>query len=143
MTQTGGNAEDSTKVGVIPVAVVVVRHRNRIWVRLRKETGHLDGCWEFPGGKVRKGERPVTAAVRELLEETGLQVEPDQLHPLSHFDFTYPERVLQLHFYLLELPDLPSMPFEEACWLTASELLARRTPPANNEVLKLLVRNSG
>jgi 8-oxo-dGTP diphosphatase len=138
MTQTGKNVESPTKIGVTPVAVVVVRHSDRIWVKLRRETGHLDGCWEFPGGKVQAGEEPVEAAVRELFEETGLQVEPGQLHPLSQFEFTYPDRSLRLHFYLLELPDLPAMPIEEACWLTASELLDRNTPPANYEVLTLL-----
>ena len=138
MTHTGKNVESSRKTGGTPVAVVVVRHSDRIWVKLRRETGHLDGCWEFPGGKAQAGEEPLEAAVRELFEETGLQVGPGQLHPLSQFEFTYPDRSLRLHFYLLELQDLPSMPIEEACWLTASELLARNTPPANYEVLKLL-----
>lgn len=34
------------------------------------------GGWSFPGGKVEEGETPVQAAVRELREETSLEVAP-------------------------------------------------------------------
>ena len=138
MVQIGENAGNSGETGVIPAAVVVVRSGKKLWVRLRKDTGHLDGCWEFPGGKIQDNETPLDAAVRELHEETGLQISPSQLHPLSQTDFRYPQRKLRLHFYLLELQDPDSMPTEGAQWQSASELLTQRTPPANYEILILL-----
>jgi 8-oxo-dGTP diphosphatase len=36
----------------------------------------LDGCWAVPGGGMDPGEQPAEAVVREILEETGLIVEP-------------------------------------------------------------------
>ena len=44
--------------------------------------------WSFPKGKLDRGERPPVAAVREVLEETGLRVRlgrplPDQSYPLA------------------------------------------------------------
>lgn len=138
MAQIGESGESCKETGTIPVAVVVVSWGKRFWVRLRKETGHLDGYWEFPGGKIQDDETPLDAAVRELHEETGLQIAPSQLHPLSQTDFRYPQRKLRLHFYLLELQDSTSMPTEGAQWQTASELLTQRTPPANYKILKLL-----
>jgi 8-oxo-dGTP diphosphatase len=35
--------------------------------------------WTTPGGRVESGESPVAALIREVMEETGLEVEPGQL----------------------------------------------------------------
>ena len=38
-----------------------------------------EGRWSLPGGRVRPGESDSQAVVREIREETGLQVEPGRL----------------------------------------------------------------
>ena len=54
----------------------------RGWVLLQERDEHAvidPGCWGFVGGHVDRGEEPDSAAYRELLEETGIQVEPPVL----------------------------------------------------------------
>jgi A/G-specific adenine glycosylase len=57
------------------IAVGVVSDGSRVLITRRAETGMLGGLWEFPGGKVRRGERPAHACAREIEEETQLRVE--------------------------------------------------------------------
>jgi 8-oxo-dGTP diphosphatase len=43
----------------------------------RRSGGPYDGCWEFPGGKVERGESDLSALVREFREELGVDVVPE------------------------------------------------------------------
>jgi 8-oxo-dGTP diphosphatase len=44
---------------------------------------HGEGTWTMPGGKLEFGESFETAAVREVFEETGLQISEDDLKVMS------------------------------------------------------------
>ena len=48
-----------------------------ILLQRRFNTGYLDGHWALPSGHVIEGEDALTAASRELLEETSLIVKPE------------------------------------------------------------------
>lgn len=54
----------------------LVQVKDAILVQRRANTGYLDGFWALPSGHVHEGEDAVSAASRELAEETGLIVEP-------------------------------------------------------------------
>ena len=50
-----------------------------------------DGEWYVPGGAIDPGEEPADAIVREMLEETGLRVEPVRVLGVAKSpDITYP-----------------------------------------------------
>lgn len=57
---------------LVGVSAVVVR-AGEVLVG-RRRGAHGAGSWAFPGGKVDPGEHPRASVVRELWEETGLQV---------------------------------------------------------------------
>jgi len=59
-------------------AGVVTREGDKIWL-LRRNIPPGAGLWTFPGGYVDLGESVPDAAVREALEETGLNVRLDGL----------------------------------------------------------------
>ncbi len=79
----------------------MVVHRNKILVLRRKDPD----VWEFPGGNIEFGEHPKIAAVRELEEETGIKVEPENLKLLCVSSCLYPDgRTQQIQvLYVCEL----------------------------------------
>ncbi|SNR63433.1 A/G-specific DNA-adenine glycosylase [Humidesulfovibrio mexicanus] len=60
----------------IQMACGVLASRGRILIQKRRADDVWPGLWEFPGGVLEEGERPEDALVRELREETALDVLP-------------------------------------------------------------------
>ncbi len=77
------------------VGAVVVLFDDQHRVLLVEHLFHPDEPWGLPGGWVGRGESPQTAARRELLEETCLEVE---IGPLVHLDRTPRPWVLNIAF---------------------------------------------
>ncbi len=78
------------KVPTHHIAIGVVRKADRVLITRRKLDGLLGGLWEFPGGKVEKGETPEAACIREIKEETGIDAKLSSFitrvnHAYTHF----------------------------------------------------------
>ncbi len=65
---------------------VVINEQGEILLHRRSDTGR----WGTPGGAIDPGEEPAEAAVREVWEETGVEVVPERISaiyttPLVHY----------------------------------------------------------
>jgi A/G-specific adenine glycosylase len=79
-----------TAVPQYRIAVGVVFKKGRLLITRRKPSGLLGGLWEFPGGKIQRGESPEAACAREIKEETNLAITVDShlsrvRHGYTHF----------------------------------------------------------
>jgi len=100
---------------------------------------HLEGLWEFPGGKCEPGETHAASLEREIAEEldTGVVVN-QEIFAVTH---EYPDRVVELHFFECSLTGTPSaMLGQEMRWVSREELRSLSFPPADEELIRRLTR---
>jgi ADP-ribose pyrophosphatase YjhB (NUDIX family) len=90
---------------------------------LRRASGAMVGFWSIPGGRVDAGEDPLTAAVRELREESGLQA-TEPLEYLCALPMQgYGDHILRF-FYVTQIATgevVLSDEHSDAAWLTPRE----------------------
>jgi ADP-ribose pyrophosphatase YjhB (NUDIX family) len=72
---TGSQQHKSTPLHSVSVAGAVVREDGRLLAIRRAD----NGTWELPGGVLELAESPEEGVAREVLEETGIRVEVDEL----------------------------------------------------------------
>ncbi len=123
---------------VVVVAAAVIEHEDRFLLTRRQAGAHLEGYWEFPGGKCEPGETVSGCLVREILEELGVDaVVGDELLATAH---AYPDRLVRLHFLRCDLsgPPVPQLG-QEMRWAARAELGSLALPPPDAELVRMLV----
>jgi len=120
------------------VTAAVVERDGRFLVTRRLKGVHLEGCWEFPGGKCEPGESLPACLRRELREELAVDAEiGDEILSTSH---AYPERRVELHFFTATLRGEPSpQQGQEMQWIARERLRELELPPADDELVALLM----
>lgn len=70
-------------MNIIPtVGVLIFKNNKVLLVKHGEKASHVTGSYGFPAGRLEEGETKKQAAVRELLEETGLMTTEDNLEEL-------------------------------------------------------------
>lgn len=109
---------------IVEVVAGVIYHNRRVLACERPAGKKHAGKWEFPGGKIEKGETAAQALMRELTEELALKVSVlDEMYRLQLVQSDGSELVL--HF-LRAVKSPASEPVscesQRFCWLEPDEL---------------------
>src|SRR6185436_9555345 len=83
---------------LLVAAAALVNDDNEVLLAQRPEGKRLAGKWEFLGGKVEANESPEVALARELHEELGIDVKPQDMDPFWFLSHDY---VTDFKFHLL------------------------------------------
>lgn len=127
---------------LIVVAAALIDGEGRTLVQQRPAGKAMAGLWEFPGGKVEPGESPEAALIRELEEELGLSVEPQDISPAGFASEPLGDRHLLLMLYECRRWEGAPVALEASGlkWASVSELRGLPMPPADAPLVDQLER---
>ena len=114
------------------IGVGIIWQNGRILVAQRLDSAsHAAGKCEFPGGKCEANESFADCAVREIEEETGLQVLAGESYEI--IEWHYEERSVQIGAFDCEIITGIARAVESAAilWQAPHELEAAKFPTAN------------
>lgn len=129
--------EEQKKTIRVVAAVILSDDRQSVFATQRGY-GEWKDWWEFPGGKIERGETPQQALKREIMEELATRIEVDDR--LTTVDYDYPAFHLTMHCFLCRVCQghLQLLEHEVAKWLTKNDLDSVRWLPADEEVVTIL-----
>jgi len=127
----------ATEPDVVVVLAAVVERDGRFLLTRRLEGTHLEGTWEFPGGKCEPGESHEACLVREIREELGVGVcIGTEIFTVEH---AYADRIVRLHFRSCTLDGEPRpLLGQQILWAGRSELRHLEFPDADRGLIALL-----
>ncbi len=125
---------------LLVAACALVDVDGRVLLAQRPEGKSMAGLWEFPGGKVEKGESPEAALVRELEEELGIKVPEKCLAPFTFASHRYEGFHLLMPLYVCRNWDGDITPQlgQKIAWVRANKLADYPMPPADEPLVAML-----
>ena len=126
-------------VPVVDVSAALIQDEaGRYLVTRRRRGSHLEGLWEFPGGKREAGESAEVALRRELKEELSATFAVGALVDTVRWE--YPERVVVIAFYRCRLEAGTIAPGESQtmAWVAPERLTELEFPPADRALIARL-----
>ena len=128
---------------IVEVAAGLIQDAaGRYLITRRRRGTHLEGLWEFPGGKREPDETTETCLRRELAEELSATFAiGDRIETVR---WEYPEKVVLLHFYRCELESGVIAPGEsqEIAWVEPARLGQYEFPAADQAIVARLIGNA-
>ncbi len=131
---------DPGKPTLLVAAVALIDADGRVLIARRPEGKSMAGLWEFPGGKVRDGETPEAALIRELHEELGIDTRQSCLAPIGFASHPYEDFHLLMPLYVCRVwrGTLSPREGQELAWVRPARLADYPMPPADAPLIPLL-----
>lgn len=122
----------------IEIVAAVIFNEGKVLLTRRFKGQHLGGLWEFPGGKIEKGETRELALAREIREEIGVQIRVVAL--IFERLFAYENCTVRLNFFKCEIIDgnPQALGVAKLAWVNPLQLYRYEMPAANQPMVSWL-----
>jgi 8-oxo-dGTP diphosphatase len=125
---------------LLVAAAALIDADGRVLICQRPEGKSLAGLWEFPGGKVERGETPEACLIRELEEELSIRVAEACLAPFVFASHSYESFHLLMPLYLCRRWEgrIAAREHKATAWVKPARLGDYPMPPADAPLIAWL-----
>lgn len=128
---------------IIHVAAALLCNGNKKFLIAKRAHGHLVGKWEFPGGKIDEGETKNETVIREIREELGVTIVPEEI--VGIFRHVYGERDIELTLIRCSFPCVDEKlisdgSHSEHAWISLSECGNFDFAPLDEKIVEFLTK---
>ncbi len=123
---------------MIDVVAAVIKKDNKYLIAQRNRHKHFAFHWEFPGGKVDKGETFENALKREILEELSIDIKIN--NKITSKKYRDEKINVEVHYYFCEKidQDITLLEHEDMKWVFKKDLLNYKLAPGDSKIIEYL-----
>lgn len=123
---------------IYEVTAAIIQNGHKILIARRAPNKHLSGFWEFPGGKIEKGETPEICLKRELEEELGIVVNIGKFFMENKHNYEGQIILLKAYFCELISGKIILSDHDQIEWVEKTEFYNYKFAPADIPLIKAL-----
>jgi mutator protein MutT len=123
---------------IFDVVGALIKKRGKILICQRNVFDHFGSQWEFPGGKVEKGEGKIAALKREIKEELGIQAEVGKLIGIFEDEIPTMKIVVYLYSCSITRGTARCIECQDLKWATLKQIAELNLAPADRKICSYL-----
>jgi len=125
---------------MITVTAAIIKQESTILITRRAPGKHLEGYWEFPGGKLDANETEQDCLVREIKEELDLTIKVDAFYMENSHQYANKHILLKAFICTLISGDILLRDHDKMAWVTIDKLNDYRFAPADIPFVEALTK---
>ena len=125
-----------SKVPEVDVAIASIMEGEKILLVQRPKNTMLEGLWELPGGKVEKNETIEQACLRELNEETGMNIKIER--KIGIVKHVYSHLKVVLHIFSATIKNKPNKGSRKQTWANILNVNKLPIPTGTKKALSII-----
>ncbi len=135
-------------VPTVEVAGCFCEHEGKFLLLKRHPKKPQGNQWGMPAGKLESQEDPKQGVIREVLEETGLQLKPNEVKLLGSLYVKHPDLDFIFHVFYKQFETLPNIILGleehlECKWVAPSEIHKLPLIGGGHEVIDFALKRKG
>ena len=122
------------------VTAAIIKDHDKYLICQRGTDDECSLLWEFPGGKLEKGETLEACIIREIKEELELDIKVQDVFTTSIYHFNQKEIHFTVYDAVIITGEMKLNVHNDAKWVALNELAKYNFMPADIEFVEKLVR---